>query len=144
VCGRVVARNRCVVAVPTDHRLAAEDALRFADFRGEPFVAFPESYGSAVRAVFVSRCHAAGFAPTFAQTAPDSWTSVALVSAGVGLHFTTASAVARLPLDGVVIRELAEPVPPMFVYLVWRRDDDRALRAVLGTAEELLPEVPAE
>lgn len=142
VRSRVVARDRCVVAVPAGHRLAHRDTLGFGDFRDEPFVAFPEAYGSVVRDVFVSRCHAAGFTPAFAQTAPDSWTSVALVSAGVGLHFTTASAVAQLPLDGVVIRELADPVPPILVHLVWRRaDDNPALAQVLRTAERILPAV---
>jgi DNA-binding transcriptional LysR family regulator len=142
VHSRVVARDRCVVAVPANHPLADRDRLRFGDFRYEPVVAFPEAYGSAVREVFVDRCHAAGFTPTFAQAAPDSWTSVALVSAGVGLHFTTASAVAQLPLDGVVIQEIADPVPPILVHLLWRRTDDNpALAHVLDTAEELLPEV---
>ncbi|MFL6122805.1 LysR family transcriptional regulator [Actinophytocola sp.] len=139
VRGRVVAQDRCVVAVPGDHPLAARETLTFADFRGEPMVAFPESYGSVLRDVFVDRCHAAGFTPTFAQAAPDSWTCVALVSAGVGLHFTTASSVARLPLDGVVIREIADPVPPILVHLLWRgADENRALRHVLDTAAELL------
>jgi DNA-binding transcriptional LysR family regulator len=142
VRSQVVARDRCVVAVPAGHRLAHRDTLGFADFRDEPVVAFPESYGSAVREVFVDRCHAAGFAPTFAQAAPDSWTCVALVSAGVGLHFTTASAVAQLPLDGVVIREIADPVPPVLVHLLWRATDDNpALGHVLDTAADLLPEV---
>ncbi|TDV57549.1 LysR family transcriptional regulator [Actinophytocola oryzae] len=142
VGSRVVARDRCVVAVPADHRLAARETMRFTDFRDEPFVAFPESFGSTVREVFVSRCHAAGFAPAFAQTAPDSWTCVALVAAGVGLHFTTASAVASLPLDGVVIREVVDPVPPVLVYLAWRRaGENGALAHVLRTAAELLPDV---
>jgi DNA-binding transcriptional LysR family regulator len=79
--------------------------------------------------------------PVFAQTAPDSWTSVALVSAGVGMHFTTASAVAHLPLDGVRIREIADDVPPIQVYLLWRQDDDDpALHCVLRTSEALLPD----
>jgi DNA-binding transcriptional LysR family regulator len=65
---------------------------------------------------------------------------VALVSAGVGLHFTTASAVAQLPLEGVCIRELADPLPPISVYLIWRLgDDDPALRRVLRTSEDVLP-----
>jgi DNA-binding transcriptional LysR family regulator len=142
VASRSVARDRCVVAVPDRHRLADAEELRFADFRDEPFVAFPESFGSAVRAILVSRCQTAGFTPRFAQTAPDSWTSVALVSAGVGLHFTTASAVAQLPLEGVCIRELADPLPPISVYLIWRfGDDDPVLRRVLRTSEDVLPGV---
>ncbi|MFB9384651.1 LysR family transcriptional regulator [Pseudonocardia petroleophila] len=140
VANRSVARDRCVVAVPVRHRLADAAEVRITDFRDEPFVAFPESFGSAVRATLVERCQAAGFAPRFAQPAPDSWTATALVSAGVGLHFTTASAVAHLPLDGVRVREIADPLPLIDVYLMWRRDDDSSvLRRVLRTSEEILP-----
>jgi DNA-binding transcriptional LysR family regulator len=144
VCSRRLSRERCVVAVPTSHRLAHTESVGFADFRDEPFVALPESYGSAVRDVLVTGCHSAGFEPAFAQTAPDSWTSVALVSAGVGLHFTTASAVAHLPLDGVRIREITDALPPISVFLIWRQgDDDAALHHVLRTSEETLPGVPS-
>jgi DNA-binding transcriptional LysR family regulator len=53
--------------------------------------------------------------------------------------------VAHLPLDGVRIREIADPVPPIFVYLIWRQDDDDpALRHVLRTSEEILPGVGPE
>jgi DNA-binding transcriptional LysR family regulator len=141
VSSRAIARDRCVVAVPAAHRLAEGDPLQFADFRDEPFVAFPESFGSAVRAVLVARCQALGFAPRFAQTAPDSWTSIALVAAGVGLHFTTASAVVNLPLDGVRICDVADPLPLITVYLIWREgDDDAVLQRVLRTSKEVLPD----
>lgn len=140
VASRSVSRERCVVAVPVGHRLAEAPEVTIAGFRDEPFVAFPESFGSAVRATFVEQCRAAGFAPRFVQTAPDSWTCTALVSAGVGLHFTTASAVAHLPLDGVRVREIADPLPTIDVFLSWRRDDDSAvLRRVLQTSAETLP-----
>ena len=47
---------------------------------------------------------------------------------------------AHLPLDGVCIRELADPLPPISVYLIWRLgDDDPALRRVLRTSEDVLP-----
>ncbi|WP_370588950.1 LysR family transcriptional regulator [Pseudonocardia sp. C8] len=140
VASRVVARERCVVAVPTGHRLARATTVSIGDFRDEPLVAFPESFGSAVRATLVEQCHAAGFAPRFAQTAPDSWTCMALVSAGVGLHFTTASAVTHLPLDGVCVQEISDPLPPIDVVLAWRHDDESAvLRRVLQTSDEVLP-----
>lgn len=140
VAGRSVARDRCVVAVPVGHRLAAADELRIRDLRDEPVVAFPESFGSAVRTMFVEQCQAAGFAPRFAQSAPDSWTATALVSAGVGLHFTTASAIAHLPLEGVRVCEIADPLPAIGVFLAWRRDDDSpVLRRVLQTSEDVLP-----
>ncbi|GAA2865463.1 hypothetical protein GCM10010472_23530 [Pseudonocardia halophobica] len=62
------------------------------------------------------------------------------VAAGAGLHFTSASAVVTLPLDGVHIAEVADPLPPVTVYLIWREDDEApALHRVLATAAEVLP-----
>jgi DNA-binding transcriptional LysR family regulator len=137
---RVVARERGVLAVPSAHPLARAASVSFADLRGEPFIALPEEFGSAVRAMFVTRCHAAGFVPDIVQTAPDSWTCVALVAAGVGLHFSTDSAVAQMTLDGVRIVPLAEEIPPIFCYLLWRTGDpDRALAKVLEISEQVLP-----
>ncbi|OJY53560.1 LysR family transcriptional regulator [Pseudonocardia sp. 73-21] len=140
VASQVVEPDRCVFAVPVGHRLADAGRMRFVDLRDEPLVAFPESHGSAVRALHVTMCEQAGFAPRFVQAAPDSWTCMALVAAGVGLHFTTASAVAQLPLDGVRIVEVQDTMAPIAVHLVWRSDDDgQVLHRVLATATEVLP-----
>jgi DNA-binding transcriptional LysR family regulator len=137
---RGIARETCVVVLPADHPRAGASEVSLADLRGESFVAFPEAYGSAVRRMLVEQCQAAGFAPTFVQESPDSWTSVALVAAGVGLHFTTDTAVAHMPLDGVRVVRVSEQTPPVFVYLLWRRDDhEPALAHVLSTAHELFP-----
>ena len=142
VQSRAVASERGVLAVPSGHRAAGAASVSFADLRDEPFITLPEAFGSAVRALFVAGCHAAGFAPDIVQTAPDSWTCVALVAAGVGLHFTTDSAVRQMTLDGVHIVPLAEPIPPVFSYLLWRTGDhDPALANVLGLSEQVLPTV---
>jgi DNA-binding transcriptional LysR family regulator len=138
---RVVARERGVLAVPSSHPVADAASVSFADLRDEPFITLPEAFGSAVRAMFVSGCHAAGFTPDIVQTAPDSWTCVALVAAGVGLHFTPDSAVRQMPLDGVRIVPLTEETP-IFGYLLWRTGDrDPALAKVLETSEQVLPTV---
>lgn len=142
VGSRAVAREHGALAVPSDHPLAHADAVTFADLRGQPFITLPEDVRSAVWAVFVSGCHAAGFAPDIVQTAPDTWTCVALVAAGVGLHYTTDSAVRQMILDGVRIIGLAEQIPPVFSYLLWRAGDrDPALANVLAISEEVLPTV---
>jgi DNA-binding transcriptional LysR family regulator len=137
---RAVARERGVLAVPAGHPLADAASVSFADLRDEPFITLPETVGSAVRAMFVSGCHAAGFAPDIAATAPDSWTCVALVAAGVGLHFTTDSAVRQIILDGVRIVPVSEETRPVFSYLLWRpADRDPALARVLDISEQVLP-----
>lgn len=139
VRSRRVARDHCVVVLPLTHPLAERPTVRIEDFRGQAFVAFPESYGSAVRATLTSSCQAAGFLPRIVQTAPDSWTCMALVAAGVGLHLTTGSAVEHLPVDGVHVREVADPLPAISVFLIWRQDDEApALHRVLRTADDVL------
>ena len=50
VRSRSIARETCVVVVPADHPLADASEVEFADLRDEPVVAFPEAYGSALRA----------------------------------------------------------------------------------------------
>jgi DNA-binding transcriptional LysR family regulator len=123
--------------------LADAAEVSFTDLRDEPIVAFPEAYGSALRQMLVEQCQAAGFVPVFIQESPDSWTSVALVAAGVGLHVTTDTAVAHMPLDGVRVVPLTGEAPPLFVFVLWRRGDiDPALAHVLGMAEELFPTTP--
>jgi DNA-binding transcriptional LysR family regulator len=142
VQSRAVARERGVLAVPAGHPVADAASVSFAELRGEPFITLPEAFGSAVRAMFVSGCHAAGFAPDIVQTAPDSWTCVALVAAGVGMHFTTDSAVNQMILDGVRIVPLTEEISPIFGYLLWRAGDrDPALARVLAISEQVLPTV---
>ncbi|HJQ48122.1 MAG TPA: LysR substrate-binding domain-containing protein [Amycolatopsis sp.] len=140
VASRTLIRERGVLVVPADHRLAGESQVSFTDLRDELFITLPEVVGSAVRAQFVSCCHTAGFAPDIVQTAPDSWTCVALVAAGVGLHYITDSAVRQMTLDGVRVVALTDDIPPLFGYLMWRLDDpDPALARVLEIAAEVLP-----
>jgi DNA-binding transcriptional LysR family regulator len=142
VASRAVAVERGVLAVPAAHPVAEAASISFADLHGEPFVMLPEAFGSAVRAMFVSGCHAAGFAPNIVQTAPDSWTCVALVAAGVGLHFTTDAAIRQMTLEGVRVVPLAEETPSVYGYLVWRTSNrDPALANVLRLSEQVLPTV---
>ena len=117
-------------------------SVSIAELRGEPFITLPEAFGSAVRAMFVSGCHASGFAPDIVPTAPGSWTCVALVASGVGLHFTTDPAMRQMTLDGVHIVPLAKEIAPVFSYLLWRTGDrDPALARVLDLSEQVLPTV---
>ena len=140
VHSRPISREHGVLAVPSDHPLADSQAVSFADLRDEAFVTLPESVGSIVREQFITLCHRSGFAPNVVQVAPDSWTAVALVAAGVGLHFTTDAASVNLSLDGVRIIPITDELDPIFVHLAWRADDASPLLArVLEISEHTLP-----
>ncbi|MBF6209753.1 LysR family transcriptional regulator [Nocardia puris] len=141
---RPVARERGVLMVPAAHPAAALAEVSLTALRREPFLALPDDSGSAVRSMFTTACRTAGFVPEIVQTAPDTWTCVALVAAGVGLHFTTDAAARQMPLDGVRVVPLAADIaiPPVLGYLVWRRGDrDPALERVLRLSGKVLPTV---
>jgi len=113
-----------VLAVPADHRLAAEPVISLADLRAEPFV----TYGSRQSVVndAVSRaCRAAGFAPHREHEAPGTSVLLALVAAGLGVALAPAG-VRALPLDGVVFRDLPD-AGSVGLALGRRADDDSPL-----------------
>lgn len=95
-----------VLAVPADHRLAAEPVVAMADLRSEPFVAY-SARDSAVNEAVLRGCRAAGFVPRREHEAPGTAVLLALVAAGLGVAVVPAS-VRALPLDGVVFRDLLD------------------------------------
>lgn len=143
---RAVAEEHFVLVVPTGHRLAGQRRVAMADCRDEPFVTLPHDPGSRARDVLMELAATAGFAPMIAQTAPDTWTSLALVAAGVGIALTYDTAVANVVQTGIAMIPLEEGRDPTYQYLAWRTDDGNpALAAVLAASEVALPtpELPA-
>ncbi|SFI75077.1 LysR substrate-binding domain-containing protein [Amycolatopsis sacchari] len=136
---RVIDEEEMVVAVPSDNPLARADRIALEDLAGESFVSFPANAGSSVREATVQACEAAGFTPHVVQEAPDSYTILALVAAGVGVTLTLTSC-QHIQQTGLVYRPLAGPGVRMQAALAWRRDNpSAALRTVLAIAEEALP-----
>ena len=136
---RVIDEEELVCALPSDHPLAARDSVPLEVLAGEPFVSFPANTGSTVRDAMVGACEAAGFNPRVVQEAPDSYTILALVAAGVGVTLTVTS-VQHIQQSGLVYRNLAGPPIRRQAALAWRTDNpSAALRAVLAVAEDALP-----
>ncbi|MET7642195.1 LysR family transcriptional regulator [Streptomyces sp. NPDC005426] len=136
---RVIDEEELVCALPSDHPLAARAGVPIEVLAGEPFVSFPANTGSTVRDAMVGACEAAGFNPRVVQEAPDSYTILALVAAGVGVTLTVTS-VQHIQQSGLVYRPLAGPPIRRQAALAWRADNpSAALRAVLAVAESALP-----
>lgn len=136
---RVIDEEELVCALPSDHPLVARDIVPIEVLAGEPFVSFPANTGSTVRDAMVGACEAAGFNPRVVQEAPDSYTILALVAAGVGVTLTVTS-VQHIQQSGLVYRPLAGPPIRRQAALAWRADNpSAALRAVLAVAEDALP-----
>lgn len=145
---RTVLVERHVLAVPHDHRFADRASVRMEDCRDEAFVSLPADPGSSVRDNFLKAAHEAGFTPNIVQVAPDSWTAMALVAAGVGVSFAFDSVTSNVSLKGLTHSPVIEGLEPSYLRLAWRKDStDPALREVLRAAEQALPtpeDAPAE
>ncbi len=140
IASRIVAEEHYVLVVPEGHRLARRTRVSMKDCRDEAFIALPGNPGSSVRDAFVRAAYDAGYAPDIVQTAPDSWTVMALVAAGVGITFSVDAAVANVPQEGIEVVALREGQRAVHSRLVWRHGDrNPALHAVLRLSEEALP-----
>lgn len=139
VATRVYEYERLVAALPSDHPLASKETIKVADLASEPFVTFPGTQGSTVRDALIHAAMAAGFTPRIMQEAPDSYTILGLVAAGVGVTITVSS-VQHIDTPGLVYRDLEGDLPQLAAVLVWRNENvSAATRAVLEIAERLLP-----
>jgi DNA-binding transcriptional LysR family regulator len=84
VAKHVLRRERLVVALPADHRLAKRRRIDLAALAHEPFVMFPRSRGPTFYDHLITLCRAAGFSPRIALEAPQL-DLLSLVIAGFGV-----------------------------------------------------------
>jgi DNA-binding transcriptional LysR family regulator len=115
---QVVEDEELVVALPEGHRLASRPRLALADLANEPWVTFPADAGSSLQSLLQQVCLSAGFVPNVVQSAPDSYTIIALVAAHVGVTLTLTSVMRSIP-DGVVYRPLSDDLPIVESAVAW-------------------------
>ncbi|MFZ2177316.1 MAG: LysR family transcriptional regulator [Rhodococcus sp. (in: high G+C Gram-positive bacteria)] len=143
IASRVIAHEDLVIALPIGHPLASRPSVRIEDLAGEAWVMLPAEPGSMLRDLLLRLGHDAGFSPRIVQSAPDSMSLVALVSAEVGCSMTVSSVAENVVNPEVVFVPLAGRAKPLDVRLIWREDDESpALREVLRLSEEALPSPP--
>jgi DNA-binding transcriptional LysR family regulator len=136
---RPIEEESLLVAVPDDHPLAGETAISLSDLADEPFVSFPRSSGSTLRAITHQLGLANGFSPRVVQEAPDSYTIHSLVAAGVGVTITLSSTT-HIRQPGVTYLPILGGSPRFQSALAWHQENDSpALAAVLRVADATLP-----
>lgn len=142
IATRVYGYERMVAALPSDHPLTGRETIRVSDLASEPFVTFPGTQGSTVRDALIHVAMGAGFTPRIVQEAPDSYTILGLVAAGVGVTITVSS-VQHINTPGLVYRDLEDDLPELAAVLAWRKDNvSTATHAVLEIAGRVLPTPP--
>jgi DNA-binding transcriptional LysR family regulator len=75
-----------LIALPSDHPLAACGELKLEMLANEPLIIFPRFMGPGFYDAILSAYQAAGFTPITGQEAPQVVAMVPMVAAGLGVH----------------------------------------------------------
>lgn len=113
-----VSDETLILAVPAGHRLAGAREVDPGELVDDRFVFYPAEHGSIVRAATLAMCADADFLPTIAHEAPDPYSLLAMVGAGVGVAVVVAST-RLLTMDGVHYLPLAGPARTLRIGMAW-------------------------
>ncbi|MGO1183293.1 MAG: LysR substrate-binding domain-containing protein [Micrococcaceae bacterium] len=132
--------EEALVVVPSGHPLANGSTVRMKDLARDPWVTLPSGFGAALQNRLNSLSMAAGFTPRVVQTAPDSWTLLVLVAAGMGSAITLDSVRDNAPTEGVSFLNIRGGNTALELRLIWRKTNSNpALPRVLQAARKLYP-----
>lgn len=143
VSTRVVAVESLVVALRSDHPAVTGMSVSMAQLREERWVTLPSTLGSVLINHLRRLAAAAGFVPDVAQEAPDTWTILSLVEAGIGCSLTLSSVADNTSAPRVAFLPLKEVTETVELRMAWRADaDNPALRRLLALTDAVLPTPP--
>lgn len=138
---RVLRLEEVILALPGGHRLAPQRSIQVSQLASDPWIALPSGFGAALPHRLTELAKHAGFIPRVVQVAPDSWTLVVLVGAGMGCAVTLDSVRDNVTAEGVIFRPIDGVNPPLEVRVIWRKDNSNpALQTVVEAAETVLME----
>ncbi|MUN63062.1 LysR family transcriptional regulator [Kocuria sediminis] len=144
VDSRLVALEELLIALPESHPLAGRETVDVEDLAAEAWIVLPGGAGATLPNRLNTLAMNAGFVPRIVQVAPDSWTLVVLVGAGMGISLILSSVRDNVPSRGVVYKPLTREQKPVEVRLIWRRGDPNpALQSVIEISETVFP-APAD
>ncbi|GGF14631.1 LysR family transcriptional regulator [Aliidongia dinghuensis] len=131
-------REEMLVALPADHRLAAQPRVALTELADETFILYPRRNGRALYDDIVGACQAAGFNPHVEQEAPQMASTITLVATGLGISIVPAS-MKHLAARGVTYRPIDGEEPRAAMSLVhFGGGSPAATRAFVGIVEARL------
>ena len=98
-------KERFVVVLPQEHKLARRRSLRVRDLSGEPFILFARRMGPLAFDRTVECCEKEGFRPNIVLDATQWPTIVRLVAAGLGVSLAP-ECVSQAAIPGAVYRHV--------------------------------------
>jgi len=119
----LVVREKMMLALPKNHRLAKGRLPTLADLRDEPLITFSPRDGQYFYQLIDNLFASASIAPKYVQQISQIHSILALVSAGLGVAIVPESA-RMLHFAGSILRQLK--MPPLYadLHVVWRKDNE--------------------
>lgn len=118
---QLLRREPLMVAVPSDHPLAAQPEVRAATLGSEDLIVHAADRRSLMYDVTMRLLHDAGVRPRIRHEVGETSTLITLVAGGLGVAIVP-EPVSALALDGVVYRRLVRPVSHVELAVAHRTD----------------------
>jgi len=130
-------RDRLVVAVPADHRLARRRQIQIADLRAAPVIVHSAGRRSVMYDVVLGLFRDAGIEPHIRHEVGETSTLITLVAGGLGVAVVP-EPVTALALEGVAYRRLIRPAATVDLVLAHRPDrSEPHLRRTIALIRDL-------
>jgi DNA-binding transcriptional LysR family regulator len=126
---RALHEERLLLVLPVHHPLVEREEIALADVVDEPFVMCQRPEGAPLQHVIMRRCDEAGFHPRVVQEVGGKTLMMELVAAGMGLTLAPESS-SYSTRPGLVYRRVVDPITPITMAAIWRRENVNPLRRI--------------
>lgn len=122
LASRLLFESEFSLVLSSAHTYADRTVADLADFREEPFIAYPSGAGFHLRRATDQICLDAGFVPQVVRETEASQTLLCLVAAGIGVSIIPQD-VKTLSMAGVVYKPISHNTYHLQHGLVWLREN---------------------
>ena len=113
--------DRLMVALPSDHPLAARSRISLSSLASEPLVMFSRKVSPVYFDNLIATCRASGFSPRVLHEVRSVASQIAFVSCGQGIALVPAS-LKKLAPDNVVMRSLTQKLNVVTTAVAWNTE----------------------
>jgi len=113
--------DRLMVALPSDHPLAARTRISLSSLASEPLVMFSRKVSPVYFDNLIATCRASGFSPRVLHEVRSVASQIAFVSCGQGIALVPAS-LKKLAPDNVVLRALTQKLHVVTTAVAWNSE----------------------
>lgn len=116
-----VREDRLMVALPSDHPLAARSRISLSSLASEPLVMFSRKVSPVYFDNLIATCRASGFSPRVLHEVRSVASQIAFVSCGQGIALVPAS-LKKLAPHNVVLRPLTQKLNVVTTAVAWNSE----------------------